>query len=83
MTRKFWFLLGLVGALVLMPVYLVIDLILNGDWLSELKFTWSRVFTTRHGIALLYYKSFPLCVVGIILVSLLTGAILAIRGDKN
>jgi len=82
-SRKFWFVAGVVFALVLQTLYLAIDIALNGDWLSELKFTWGRVLTTRHGVALLYYKSIPLCLAAIGGVALFVGVVSAIRGDKD
>lgn len=83
MSRKARFVFGFIGSMLILPIYLVVDIALNGEWLKELHFTWGRVFTTRHGIALLYYKSISMAVVSVIVVSLFTGVILAIRGDKS
>ena len=71
--------LGFVASFATFTVYLCLDLLLNGPWLQHVDFTWGRVFTTRHGIAMLYYHNFTLCIAAMIVLSMITGLSLALR----
>ena len=79
MKFRFSLVFGFVASFAILAVYLWLDLMLNGSWLQKVDFTWSRVFTTRHGIAMLYYHNFTLCIAAMLLVSMVAGFSLALR----
>lgn len=54
---KVFYVVAAVVMTALMACVIAIDLALNGEWLSKVEFTWRKVFTTRHGLTLLWMNN--------------------------